>query len=262
MQIQQILSKYNITPQKKFGQNFLIDNEVINKLLKTANLNKKDIVLEVGPGLGSLTTRIAPEVKKLIAVEFDRNMIPILKEQTQNTKNLQILNQDILDFQPRDWKLEARNYKLIGAIPYQITSPLIHKIINWNNKPIKAVLMIQKEVAEKICATNKKASYLSNFVSSFGEAKIIKIVPPQSFYPSPKVNSAIIEINFFEKSLVSDPKKFSYFLHRGFSSPRKMIHHSFDKELLQSVNIDNQLRPEKLTLTKWIALYKRLQNCH
>ena len=256
--IKKLLNQYNLSPQKRFGQNFLVDETVILTMIETANLTKDDTVVEIGPGIGALTTQIIRKVKKIIAVEFDTNMVNILNSnyEINNANNLTILNQDVLDFNPTSYPDIKSNYKVIGSIPYQITSPLIHKLINWEVKPQLAVLLIQKEVAEKICSKTPNASYFSIFISAFGKAEIIKNVTSSSFYPSPKVQSAIIKINFENKKNLLEPAKFSKFLHHGFKNPRKMINKAFDKKLLLKNNINPELRPENLILDEWIKLYQ------
>lgn len=257
--IQSLLSKYQLIPQKRFGQNFLINEVVVETMLETTSLQQEDTVIEIGPGIGALTTQIAPKVKKLIAVEFDRNMVEILKNNiTLEHKNkVIIVNEDILDFSPTSYSLQTFDYKLIGSIPYQITSPLLHKLINWEVKPQVAVLLIQKEVAEKVCSEPPKASYLSIFVSAFSKAEIIKNVKASSFFPPPKVQSAIIKITFENKENSLEPAKFSKFLHHGFKNPRKMINKAFDRKVLNENGINPELRPENLTLEEWIKLYKK-----
>lgn len=256
--IQFLLSKYKLIPQKRFGQIFLIDETVVETMLKTADLQQEDTVIEIGPGIGALTTQIAPKVKKLIAVEFDRNMVKILKNNKtlEHESKITIINEDILNFNPSNYPLQTSHFKLIGSIPYQITSPLIHKLISWKEKPSVAVLLIQKEVAEKICGQPPKASYLSIFVSAFGKPETIKIIRARSFYPPPNVHSAIIKITFNEKSMGINPELFSKFLHHGFKNPRKMINKAFSKETLINCGVNPTLRPENLTLGEWLKLYE------
>ncbi len=253
------LNQLHLSPQKKFGQNFLIDESVRDQIVDGADLKKTDTVIEVGPGLGTLTVEIAPKIKQLIAVEFDRNMVSLLNENSKIIKflNLKIICEDILDFNPTNYKLQTTSYILIGAIPYQITSPLIHKMISWNPRPKFAVLMIQKEVAEKVCEGSPHGSYLNTLVSAFAQTEIVRIVKPNSFYPSPKVDSAIITINF-NKDCDLDPIKWSKFLHHGFKNPRKMLNKAFDSDLLSRLKISPQLRPENLTLEEWMKLYQKL----
>jgi 16S rRNA (adenine1518-N6/adenine1519-N6)-dimethyltransferase len=256
-EIKNLLSSYHLSPQKRFGQNFLIDDSVVAKVIDSAELTKTDTVLEIGPGLGTLTTVIAPRVKKLIAVEFDRVMVKILEnnESLKQNNRVTLVNADILDFDPTRNQLQSANYKVIGAIPYQISSPLLHKIFSWPVQPTSATLIIQKEVAEKICAAPPHGSYLSIVTAAFGRAEILKFIQPSSFYPAPKVHSAIIKIVFNQNPHQLEPKTFSRFLHRGFKNPRKMINKAFDKNILQKTGIDPQLRPENLTLENWISLY-------
>ena len=147
---------------------------------------------------------------------------------------------------------------MVGSIPYQITSPLIHKLLKLKNRPKSITFIVQKEVGEKIAARTPKATYLSNFVANFAEAKIIRTVKPGAFHPAPKVDSAILQINLYPRPKTSDPASFEAFLHRGFAQPRKMIKHSFPAEVLAKTGIEARLRPATLSKEDWRNLYREL----
>ncbi|MBM4402601.1 MAG: 16S rRNA (adenine(1518)-N(6)/adenine(1519)-N(6))-dimethyltransferase, partial [Candidatus Cloacimonetes bacterium] len=193
--IKSILAQQGLSPQKKLGQHFLIDKRVLQKLLAAAGVSSSNIVAEVGAGVGTITVELAKRAEKVYAVEIDKNLIPILKSQINDFKNVNIINTDILHLL-QGWSLRNHNLrekaiqqvlqgwslqdlKIIGAIPYQITSPLIHHLLTQENPPCLIAIIVQKEVAEKITAQPPKATYLSNFVSFFGNAEVVgKPIPP------------------------------------------------------------------------------------
>ena len=243
-----------VEPKKSLGQNFLVDQNVVRDLIDAAKIGKKDVVLEVGAGTGTVTKRLAQTAGKVIAVEFDRDLIPALRRNLSSFKNVEILNADILDFNFND----LDHFKVVGAIPYQITSPLIHKILHSSNRPKSITFVVQKEVAEKIAAAPPDATYLSNFVANFGEARIIKVIKPGAFSPQPKVDSAIIHITLYPKPKVEDTLKLEKFLHHGFVQPRKMLHHRFEDEILVGSKIPPQARAAHLSKEDWHNIYREI----
>jgi len=201
-----------------------------------------------------VTKRLAQTAGKVIAVEFDRDLIPALRRNLSSFKNVEILNADILDVNFND----LDHFKVVGAIPYQITSPLIHKILHSSNRPKSITFVVQKEVAEKIAAKAPDATYLSNFVANFGEARIIKVIKPGAFSPQPKVDSAIIHITLYPKPKVEDTLKLEKFLHHGFVQPRKMLHHRFEDEILVGSKIPPQARAAHLSKEDWHNIYREI----
>jgi len=181
-----ILSKHNLWLRKGLGQNFIIDKTVLNIILNTANLDKNDIVLEVGPGIGTITAELCPRVKKVIAVEIDRAMIKVLRENTKKFTNLEIIQKNFLDLNMKKLrfqkstlsKTERTKIKIVANIPYNITSPLLKKFLQNKPRPKKMVLLLQKEVGERICApvSDSKRGYLTVFVNYYALPKIIKII--------------------------------------------------------------------------------------
>ena len=244
-----------IKPKKSWGQNFLTEETVAEDLIKAAQITKDDTVLEVGAGLGAVTAPLAEHAKKVVAVELDRELIPDLKKNLKNSKNVEVLHADILEVDLAGLKLN--DFKIVGAIPYQITSPLIHKLLHSSLRPKSITFIVQKEVAEKLTASPPKATYLSSFVANFGEAKITRVIPPQAFNPPPKVESAILQITLFEKPKIADTYKLEKLLHHGFLQPRKMIHHRFPAEALEETQINPSFRPANLTKQNWQDLYER-----
>jgi 16S rRNA (adenine1518-N6/adenine1519-N6)-dimethyltransferase len=245
---------------KRLGQHFLINKQIIADIIHAGNVSKKDVVLEVGPGKGILTAVLAEKAKKVIAVEKDRELVEYLENKFGNQKNVEIIYSDILDIE--NWKLKIGNYKIVANIPYYITSHFLKLFLSEPDfRPSLMVLMIQKEVAERIVARNGKESLLSLSVKAYGKPEIIKVVRKGNFSPPPKVDSAIIKIanisdDFFRNvrnraSHISD-KKFFDTLRKAFQQKRKMLRHSLGKNIPEKYQ---NKRPEELKLEDWTAIY-------
>lgn len=244
--------------KKSLGQNFLIDRQVAKDLVEAAGIRKSDTILEVGAGTGALTKFLAQKAKKVIAVEIDPKLIPQLEKHMKSFPNVEIINADILTLDMGEYQPG----KVVGSIPYQITSPLIHKILHSQVRPKLITFVVQKEVAEKICAVPPKATYLSNFVENFGKAQIIRTVKPGAFNPPPKVDSVILHINFHDNPKIEDTYKLERLLHHGFQQQRKMIKHRFTAEVLKESQIPPHKRPANLTKEDWHRLYQTAGNAH
>ncbi len=243
-------------PKKYLGQHFLKNKNVARKIIEAANVNKDDVVLEVGPGKGALTEILLQKAKKVIAVEKDKELADFLMDKFKGQKNLSVINDDIL-------KISARggNYKIVANIPYYITSYFLRKFLESDFQPVLMALMLQKEVAERIVARNSKESLLSISVKAYGQPKIIAKVSAKNFLPAPKVDSAIILIdniskNFFKKNKI-DEEKFFQLLRQGFSHKRKLLKNNLkiDTEVLQKCKIPPLARAEELSLEQWKHLY-------
>jgi 16S rRNA (adenine1518-N6/adenine1519-N6)-dimethyltransferase len=221
--IKELLSKNEARPSRGLGQNFLIDKNVLHKIIEAADLSESDIILEVGPGIGTLTQELATKVKKVIAIEKDKTMVEILSAEggpASGWKNVEIIHGDILKIE----KLEKfKNYKVVANIPYYLTSPLIRKFLESENQPKEIILMVQKEVAQRICAKPPHMSLLSVSVQFYAKAKIISYVSKNCFWPSPKIDSAIIKIKPKENEEKIDSDLFFKIVKAGFSQPRKQL---------------------------------------
>lgn len=256
-------------PKKSFGQNFLISPYPVSDIIKTSNLKKGDVVLEIGPGKGILTSSLLLAGAIVFCVEKDRELIPFLKEKFKKEirqKKLNLIEGDILLFDIE--KTLKGDYKLIANIPYYITGQILRKFLEAKNKPKDIVLLIQKEVAERIVAKDKKESLLSMSVKFYGNPFYIRTVSKGSFLPKPKVDSAILHIKNIDssKSKNINEKKFFEILHLGFAHKRKQLLPSlaraFSKEkVLQAfseINLNLKARPENLLLEDWINLSRKL----
>ena len=229
-----LLKKYKISPVKWLGQNFLIDEKVLRKIIEAAELSENDIVLEVGPGIGNLTAELAKRVKKVIAIEKDQKMIEILEKllESSDVRNVQIIKGDILKLEPKTYNLKPKTYRVVANIPYYLTSPLIRKFLETENQPKEMVLMVQKEVAQRICARPPKMSLLAVSVQFYTKPEIISYISKKSFWPSPKVDSAIIKISAFNQRRKSAfNQRFFKIVRAGFSQPRKQLINNLSKNL-------------------------------
>jgi len=282
-----LLKKYQIYPSKRLGQNFLIDKRVIRKIIKAANLKSEDIVLEIGPGIGVLTIELAKKAGKVIAIEKDPNLARILNNELRikNIKNVEIIQGDILKIQKSKtepvWtkgEMNAKHsatikiqnsYKVVANLPYYITSPVIRKFLEEENPPKAMVLMVQKEVAQRICANPPDMSILAVSVQFYAEPKIIAFVSKKSFWPQSKVDSAIIKITPRKKwSRTVLDQLFFKVVKAGFSQPRKQLINNLSKGLglereeVKSWLLKNDILPsqraETLSVADWINL---LQSC-
>jgi len=238
----------------------LQDRSVVTKLIKASHISKTDVVLEIGPGKGILTKELARQAKKVIAVEKDGRLIPILKETLKEFKNVEIIHGDIL----KNYELEIKNYKykIVANIPFYITGHLIRKFLE--NPPTggqlqEMTLIIQKEVAQRICAKPPKTNILAISVQFYADAKIISYISKKSFRPIPKVNGAIIQITPKKKYKI-DPSKFFRVVKAGFSHPRKQLKNNL-KGLADPPLLPPKLRrarAETLSTDDWIKLIKML----
>ena len=262
--LKEILRKYRAFPIKRLGQNFLLDKKVLKKIVKSAELSKKEIVVEIGPGIGNLTKELAKKAKKVIAIEKDKRMVEILKKELKNLDNVEIIEGDAREKIEEIAKKIGKNYKIVANIPYYLTSFLIRKILELKNKPKLIVLMVQKEVAQRICAKPPKMNLLAVSVQFFSKAKIISFVPKNCFWPRPKVDSAILEIQPKEQLPLRNLEVFFKIVKKGFSHKRKQLINNLAKGLgiekskvrrwLLKSQIDPKKRAEQLKIEDWINL--------
>ncbi|MDD4989471.1 MAG: 16S rRNA (adenine(1518)-N(6)/adenine(1519)-N(6))-dimethyltransferase RsmA [Candidatus Pacebacteria bacterium] len=260
--------------KKSLGQNFLNSKPALEKIVASAYLSSADTVLEVGPGKGALTELLLAKAGKVIAVEKDDRLIPFLKEkfkQEISFGDFLLVHGDILEFNPASQNLSQNSYKLVANIPYYITGIFIRKFLSEVAQPSTMVLMLQKEVAERIVARDGKESILSMSVKAYGTPKIIGIVKAGSFTPSPAVDSAILAIESISKDFFKGFSEDTFFelLKAGFSSKRKQMLGNLKKiekiptgflpELFQKVGIELNARAEDITLLQWKKLLEAME---
>jgi len=243
--------------KKSLGQNWLRSDVAVKKIVAAGNLGSKDLVLEIGPGQGVLTEILLDQAGKVIAIEKDRRLIVGLEEKFSQeiaAGKLDLQESDVLDFSPK----AIGKYKLIANIPYYITGQIIRKFLEAKNKPRQIVILVQKEVAERVVGRGGKESILSLAVKFFGQPKIAGRVSRTAFRPAPKVDSAILVIdnitNQNEKTVPSE--KFFALVHRGFAHPRKTLKNNLgeDSWRLAKCAITPETRPENLSLNDWLCL--------
>ncbi len=245
----------NLHAKKSLGQNFLKHRGTLNKIITAANLQPTDHIIEIGPGKGVLTAELIKHAAQVTTIELDDRLIPFLNEKFSEESNLKILHQDALKFTP-----PKTPYKLVANIPYYITSPIINHFLReqpLSQRPQTLTLLVQKEVAQKICAKPGNLSILALQAQLFGTPKIITKVPPSHFSPAPKVDSAILQINIYQKPLIndSDIPKFFDLIHRGFAHKRKKLIRNLNMpiETFKKLKLSENIRAEALTLEDWIA---------
>ena len=264
-----------VQPLKRLGQNFLTDKTALKKVITAAELKPTDIILEIGPGTGILTQELAKRVKRVIAIEKDKRMVDILREEMKDFRNVEFINDDVLEIINyklfKNLKLEIRNsYKIVGNLPFYLTAPVIRKFLEGKNPPKEMILIIQKEVAQRICAKPPDMNLLAVAVQFYAKPKIISYISKKSFWPQPKVDAAIIKIPRFPKSQIydwiSETNKSLFFkiVKAGFSQPRKQLINNLSKKLkINKDKVKNWLlengvpptqRAETLTVEDWIKL--------
>lgn len=264
-----ILKSAGLKPKEYLGQNFLVDEEVLSAILEAASLQRSDTVLEVGPGLGVLTRKLVQRAKRVVAVEKDHRLFSLLtREYPEGQTNLELVLGDILKFHIA--KVIAGKYKVVANIPYYLTSKLISNLLELPEgaKPEMLVLMIQKEVAERITAPAGETSVLSLAVNYYAHAEIVRVVPKDCFWPVPEVDSAVIRIVPKKTVPKGDAKKFFRLIHLSFSGKRKQLHNTLGKALglsreeldhaLSESGLDSSARPQQLSLEQWLKLTERL----
>lgn len=260
-----ILLRHELKPKKLLGQSFLNDHRVLRGIIQAADLSPRDVVLEVGPGLGVLTLELAKIAKKVVSVEKDPEMVHILKESLKNKKNVKIIEGDIL----KTKLVLPKNYKIVANIPYYITSPLLRMFLERTEGKAKLfVLMVQKEVAQRICAKPPQMSMLAVSVQFYAKPEIVSYVSKACFWPQPKVDSAVLRITPYAPKPSINPKAFFEVVRAGFKQPRKQLGSNLAKGLLiQREKIEETLlkngispkqRAESLSVADWERLAKTL----
>jgi len=268
--IKKELNILGIKPKKSLGQNFLVNKNVYQKIITALEIKKGDKIIEIGPGLGTLTSFLAESRAKVIAVEKDHKLVDYLKNKFANQKNVTIIEDDILRFDPKNYKLKAKSYKLVGNIPYYLTSHLLRLIFEKWPSPKIVALTLQKEVAQRIVAKPPNMSLLAVSVQYYSRPGIVDYIPRRSFYPTPDVDSAIIKLvpqeqfaTYRESTESCKPKTENFFriIRAGFSGKRKQLINSLAGGLkikkdtieskLKAAGIDPRRRAETLTLEEW-----------
>ena len=263
--IPNLLKRYGLKPQKGLGQNFLSDPGSLQKVIQAAGIQPKDTVLEIGPGLGSLTRLIAQAASRVIAVELDSHLVGALEDILQPYPHVELIQADILEVNLNELFSEP-GYLVVANIPYYITSALLRQLLEAKHPPARLVLTIQKEVAERICAEAGDLSLLALSVQVYGQPEIIDTIPAGAFYPAPKVDSAVVRVEIFPQPLIPREHLDMFFslIKAGFSQKRKTITNAisagmrWDKgkteELLVKSSLDPRRRAQTLSMDEWKRL--------
>ena len=269
----EVLQKYNFAFQKRFGQNFLIDTHVLEKIVAASQITKEDFVLEIGPGIGTMTQYLAEYAREVTAVEIDNTLIPILKDTLKDWDNVTVINDDILKVDIRKLALEkngGKPIKVVANLPYYITTPIIMGLFE-NQVPIDSItIMVQKEVADRMQVGPGTKDYgaLSLAVQYYAKPEIVANVPPNCFMPRPKVGSAVIRLERYEKPPVevSNEKLMFRIIRASFNQRRKTLVNGLKnsqelsysreeiEEVLNECGIPLNIRGEALTLAEFASL--------
>lgn len=269
--IQRIMREYNIFTQKRLGQHFLINSEVLDKIIQAAELKTNDDVLEIGPGLGTLTRALSAKSRQVITVEKDIRLIKVFKAINSDLTNIKIIEGNALFLdQPFFKQYFKKGYKLIANLPYYITSAIIRFFLENSFTPNLMVLMVQKEVGERIISLPPDANLLSVAIQFYSQPEIMAEVSKTAFWPIPKVDSVILRITPHspKKYQVKNEKEFFRIIKAGFGEKRKQLHNSLAgglqldeaiiKQALINSKINNSRRAQTLTIPEWITLYQNI----
>lgn len=272
--VKEVLAKHGFKFSKSLGQNFLIDGNIVRNIVSESNITKDDYVLEIGPGIGTLTEELAINAKKVVAVEIDRSLLPILDETLVSYDNVEIVYGDILKIDIEkliEDKLDRGPVKLVANLPYYVTTPIIAKLIEGDLNLESITVMVQKEVAERMAAGPGSKSYgsLSVFVNFYCDPEILMKVPKTVFMPQPKIDSSVIKLNLKKELPDVDRKKLFKVVRAGFSKRRKTIlnalsSYGFDIEkdeirvILEKIDISPRERAERLSLEDFIKITEAL----
>ncbi|HEX9018582.1 MAG TPA: 16S rRNA (adenine(1518)-N(6)/adenine(1519)-N(6))-dimethyltransferase RsmA [Anaerolineaceae bacterium] len=265
-----LLRAHQLTPKKSLGQNFLTDPTALERIIQAAEIAPGNAALEIGPGLGSLTRYLAMAARRVVAVELDGSLIPILEDVLQGLSNVEIVHGDILKIDPAVL-MEQEGYAVVANIPYYITSSLIRHLLEARKKPARLVLTIQREVAERITAKVGDMSLLALGVQVYGSPKIAGSISAGAFYPPPKVDSAVVRVDLYPEPRIPTAQldDFFHLARAGFGQKRKTLRNSLSAglswpgeraaALLHAAEIDPQRRAETLSMDEWNRLTAEYQ---
>lgn len=274
-----ILKKYNIKANKSLGQNFLIDGEVINSIVEASNITRNDVVIEIGPGLGTLTRFLLEKAGKVICIELDTRMIEILQDRFKLYNNFELCNEDVLkvDLQSiiQKEKQSFKAVKVVANLPYYITTPIIMKLLEDELQLESITVMVQKEVAERLIAIpgEKEAGAITYSVYYYASSEKIAEVPRTSFVPAPKVDSEVIKLTLRKEPPVSvcDTKLMFKIIKNAFMQRRKTLLNSLTnakifstkeqgQKIMKELNLNENIRAERLTLQNFADIAEKLSN--
>jgi len=284
MNVQRLLREHNLHPRKGLGQHFLVSEAHLQRIVEAAELTPNDVVLEIGPGLGTLTALLAAQAGHVVAVELDEELIPILQRTLADRSNVTIVHGDILQLRPSDLvsrseslgpQPETRNstpetYKVVANLPYYITSAALRHLLEAESPPHLMVLTMQREVGERICAAPPHMSLLAVSVQFYAQPELVHRIPAGAFYPRPKVDSAVMRLRRRPQPAVAvdDVERFFQIVRAGFGQRRKQLRNALAHGLgqpsaevaasLERAGIEPRRRAQTLTLVEWGQVYRQL----
>lgn len=259
-----LLRAHGLHPRKRLGQNFLRDPVALGRIVAAADLSHEDVVVEVGAGVGTLTRPLAEQAGRVIALELDDGLVAILRDQVVNLTNVQVVHGDVLQFSASQFP--HRGYKVVGNLPYYITSAVLRHFLEKVPRPQLMVVTVQREVADRIVAEPGKMSLLAASVQFYGQPRIVARIPAGAFYPPPQVDSAVVRIDVEEQPTIALEKGtgeavFFRVVRAGFSQKRKTLRNSLSaslglspatvEEALEQAGVDPRRRAETLSLIEW-----------
>lgn len=256
--VKSILHAHGIAPLKSRGQNFLINDEALKKIAALANIKGSDICIEIGPGLGALTEKIALFTKNVIAVEIDKGFVQLLRDRFANAANVRVIHKNILEFTTSDVVNnvnEERGYKVVGNLPYNIAGGILEKFLQKEAvKPKTMIITVQKEFAQKLTAKPPRMTKLGLFAQYYGKARIAATFPPSYFWPQPSIYSSLVEIQVKKEkdlplSAIQEAALWNM-VKTAFIQPRKMLKNSLNS----NSGSFSEKRPQELSLEDWVSL--------
>ncbi|MGH2457974.1 MAG: 16S rRNA (adenine(1518)-N(6)/adenine(1519)-N(6))-dimethyltransferase RsmA [Chloroflexota bacterium] len=262
--IRTLLRELGLRPQKGFGQNFLLNEHALAKVVEAGDVGPDDVVLEIGPGLGHLTRHLAAKAARVVAIEIDRGLAKVLRQTFQLTPNVEIVEGDALKVEPVGL-VGDHPYKVIANLPYYITSPALRHFLEAGRRPVLMVVMVQREVAYRILAPPGDLNLLAISVKVYGKPRLVTRVPSSAFYPRPRVDSIVLRIDVLDRPDLDVPAdKFFKVVAAGFAMPRKQLHNALAQrlwmpsgsapEIVRAVGIDPSRRAQTLSVAEWNAL--------
>jgi len=265
-EIQKLCAEYGIVPSKSKGQNFLLDESYCDIMVQSAELTSDDVVIEVGPGFGVLTEKLLQTGARVIAVELEKKVIGYLEHRFKGSAHFKVIEGDILHMTNDTLHMTHANYKIVANVPYAITSPILKAFLTAEHTPSQMVVMVQKEVAERICAQPGKMSLLALSVQYYADVRIVAHVPRTAFWPVPEVDSAIIviDVKTQDKENQRTEERIFQVARMAFAGKRKQLKNSLANglhctiaeavALLESVGIDPSIRPQELGVGEWVRI--------
>jgi 16S rRNA (adenine1518-N6/adenine1519-N6)-dimethyltransferase len=281
MDVRRLLREFDIQPRKNLGQNFLVDRRALERIVEAAELGSEDIVLEIGPGLGTLTRLLAERAGRVVAVELDQRLVEVLSQTLADCPNVEIVQGDILQLDPAELIRSMKRpcspgtllpYKVVANLPYYITSAVLRHLLTAKVKPKLMIVTVQLEVARRITAEPGDMSLLAVSVQFYGRPRIVTRIRASAFYPSPQVDSAVVCIDLDGPPLVEvdDVDSFFEVVRAGFAQRRKQLRNTLAAELalpasevaqaLSRAGVNPKRRAQTLSVEEWIRVWKEVQN--